>query len=105
MMPPKEHRPAGNGAASPNNIHSDQADSPETSTRILLAEASTDHNGLRATLESTGVPMQDVTVLAVQNDPFRVDTPARHRDGAWLADNLDQLAAPGRSIYAGCTTS
>jgi hypothetical protein len=29
--------------------------------------------------------MKDLTVLASQNDPFRVDTPARHRDGAWLA--------------------
>ena len=25
-----------------------------------------------------------LTVLATQNDPFRVDTPARHRDGQWL---------------------
>jgi hypothetical protein len=53
------------------------------------------HNGLRATLESTGVPMQDVTVEAPQNDPFRVDTDARHRDGAWLADNLVQLGVTG----------
>jgi hypothetical protein len=35
--------------------------------------------------------MQHVTVLAVQNDPFRVDTDARHRDGKWLADNLQEL--------------
>jgi hypothetical protein len=25
--------------------------------------------------------LKDLTVLAPQNDPFRVDTPARHRDG------------------------
>jgi hypothetical protein len=45
--------------------------------------------GLRATLEAAmaedGYKMKDLTVLANQNDPFRVDTPAGHRDGAWLA--------------------
>lgn len=40
--------------------------------------------------------MKDVTVLAPQNDPFRVDTDARHRDSAWLADNLDRLGITGR---------
>jgi hypothetical protein len=29
--------------------------------------------------------MKDLTVLAPQNDPFRLDTPAAHRDGAWRA--------------------
>ena len=45
---------------------------------------------LRRLLEETaaaeGVPMKALTVLAAQNDPFRVDTPAGHRDGAWLRD-------------------
>jgi hypothetical protein len=35
-----------------------------------------------------GCSMKDLTVLAAQNDPFRIDTPARHRDGEWLADTL-----------------
>lgn len=30
--------------------------------------------------------MKSLTVLAPQNDPFRVDTPAGHRDGAWLGE-------------------
>jgi hypothetical protein len=47
--------------------------------------------GLRATLESAGGSMQSVTVLAPQNDPFRVDTPAGHRDGRWLRDAWDDL--------------
>jgi hypothetical protein len=34
----------------------------------------------------TGLPMKELTVLAVQRDPFRVDTPAGHRDGRWLAE-------------------
>ncbi len=40
---------------------------------------------LRRRLLETGRSLKDVTVLSVQNDPFRVDTPAGHRDGSWLA--------------------
>lgn len=40
--------------------------------------------------------MKDLTVLANQNDPFRVDTPARHRDGAWPANNLAALGITGQ---------
>lgn len=40
---------------------------------------------LRAALDNViaehGCSLKDLTVLAPQNDPFRVDTPARHRDG------------------------
>ena len=38
-----------------------------------------------------GMSMDDLTVLANQNDPFRVDTPARHRDGRWLRDTAAEL--------------
>jgi hypothetical protein len=38
-----------------------------------------------------GYSAQDLTVLAIQHDPFRVDTPARHRDGKWLADWIVEL--------------
>ena len=51
--------------------------------------------GLRATLESSGGSMKSVTVLATQNDPFRVDTPAGHRDGAWLAGRIAALRLVG----------
>jgi hypothetical protein len=51
----------------------------------------TKHNGLRAMLESTGVPMQDVTVLSPQVDPFRLDNPANHRDGQWVKDTMAAL--------------
>jgi hypothetical protein len=46
--------------------------------------------GLRATLEvamaQDRLTMKDLTVLAPQRDPFRVDTPAGHRDGRWFKD-------------------
>lgn len=41
----------------------------------------------------------DLTVLAAQNDPFRLDTPSRHRDGKWLADTADRLGLGDRKKH------
>jgi hypothetical protein len=44
------------------------------------------------------VSMKDITVLAKQHDPFRLDTPANHIKGKWLADRCEEygwLAKPG----------
>lgn len=46
-----------------------------------------------------GLSMKDLTVLAPQNDPFRVDTPARHRDGEWLAITAHELGLGNRRIH------
>lgn len=50
---------------------------------------------LRRLLEDTaateGLPMKALTVLSAQVDPFRLDTPTNHRDGAWLARAVDTL--------------
>jgi hypothetical protein len=55
---------------------------------------------LRRLLEDTaateGLPMKALTVLATQHDPFRVDTPAGHRDGAWLAGVVAELGITRR---------
>jgi hypothetical protein len=40
---------------------------------------------LDAVIAEQGCSLKDLTVLAPKNDPFRLDTPARHRDGRWLA--------------------
>jgi hypothetical protein len=59
--------------------------------------------GLRATLDaaitSNGYSAKDLTVLAVQNDPFRVDTKARHRDGKWLAVQAAEHGLGDRRIH------
>jgi hypothetical protein len=44
---------------------------------------------LEAAIAEEGCALKDLTVLAPQNDPFRVDTPAGHRDGAWLAGQIE----------------
>jgi hypothetical protein len=60
-------------------------------------------NGLRSTLEQACTEARcsanALTVLAVQNDPFRVDTPARHRDGEWLAMHAARLGLGHRRIH------
>jgi hypothetical protein len=36
--------------------------------------------------------MSDLSVLSPRRDPYRLDTPALHRDGRWLADQIARLA-------------
>ena len=52
---------------------------------------------LRQILEAAAgeacLPLSDLTVLDKKVDPYRQDTPAGHRDGAWLAE---QMARHGR---------
>ncbi len=58
---------------------------------------------LRAVMEQAqsedGCSAKALTVLAPQNDPFRLDTPARHRDGAWLAITARELGLGDRKIH------
>lgn len=58
---------------------------------------------LRAALdEATGGNnhrLSEFTVLDHKNDPFRLDTPARHRDGQWLAEQAEELGFTDRTIH------
>jgi hypothetical protein len=57
---------------------------------------------LRAVLEGAceqGYNAGELTVLAPQHDPFRADTPAKHRDGEWLAVEAEQLGLGDRVIH------
>lgn len=60
-------------------------------------------HGLRAQLEAaiaeTGLGLGKLSVLAAQNDPFRVATVGRQRDGEWLAMQVDELNLAGRTIH------
>lgn len=58
------------------------------------------HTEIAAAAEAgTKLSMKDLTVLAPQNDPFRVDTDARHRDGKWLAVTARELGLGTRTIH------
>ena len=54
---------------------------------------------MKDTAEITGRPMKDLTVLSVQRDPFRIDTPASHRDAEWLAMQLEELGLSNQQIH------
>ena len=60
-------------------------------------------SALRSVLEDACAKAQcsasALTVLAVQNDPFRIDTPARHRDGEWLAMHAERHGLGDRKIH------
>jgi hypothetical protein len=43
---------------------------------------------LDVSVRANGWRLQDLTVLARQNDPFLQDTPAGHRDGQWFAAQI-----------------
>lgn len=59
-------------------------------TEIISTNGHQPHD-LRATIESAGGSLKNWTVLSPQVDPFRLDTPANHRDGQWLAGTINRL--------------
>jgi hypothetical protein len=54
---------------------------------------------LEAAAAENGCSLKALTVLAAQNDPFRLDTPASHRDGEWLADVTASSIRPGGLLH------
>ncbi len=63
-----------------------------------------EHNpSLRSVLELAAaehrLSMKDLTVLDKDNDPYRLDTPAGHRDAGWLATTARDLGLGDRQIH------
>ena len=58
---------------------------------------------LRAVVEKaaakTKTSLAALTVLSTAVDPYRLDTDAGHRDGGWIAEQLNRLLAPGKKIH------
>ena len=58
---------------------------------------------LRAVVEKaaakTKTSLAALTVLSTAVDPYRLDTDAGHRDGSWVAEQLNRLLAPGKKIH------
>jgi hypothetical protein len=61
------------------------------------------YGALRSVIEvaraDVGCSLIDLTVLSKQVDPYRLDTPANHRDGMWLAEQLDRAIGRTRRIH------
>jgi hypothetical protein len=49
--------------------------------------------------DKTGARLGDLTVLSAAVDPYRLDTDAGHRDGRWIAEQLNRLVASGKKIH------
>jgi hypothetical protein len=58
-----------------------------------------DANSLRAVIEQAGGSLKDHTVLSVQVDPYRLDTPANHMVGKWFADQMTRLRLIERRLH------
>ena len=58
---------------------------------------------LRSVLEKaclkTGGGLSALTVLSPQVDPYRLDTPSGHRDGQWVAEQIDRAVRRGKTIH------
>lgn len=72
---------------------------PSKSTKACL----NGYGALRAVLEKacnkTGVSLGELTVLSTRIDPYRIDTDAGHRDGRWVAEQLDRLVERTKKIH------
>jgi hypothetical protein len=51
-----------------------------------------------AALEN-GFSFKALTVLKDENDPYRHDTPAGHRDGQWFAEQVNRFLGPNQTIH------
>jgi hypothetical protein len=54
---------------------------------------------LESACEEHKASLSDMTVLSAQIDPYRLDTIAGHRDGAWLAEQLAKLYGPAQRAH------
>jgi len=61
------------------------------------------HGALRSVLETVceeqGCGLGSLTVLSAQIDPYRLDVPARHRDGQWIAGQLKRILKGSARIH------
>ena len=70
----------------------DEAEGLPSSPGEALTEA------IQHAREWTGRSLGDLSVLS-QNDPFRINTPARRRDAEWVALHLAPILATGRTLH------
>jgi hypothetical protein len=75
------------------------------SSKTPSAPQANGHGTLRKVLDSacakTKCDLSDLTVLSSKSDPYRLDTTAGHRDGAWLAKEMDRLIGPKQIHWRG----
>jgi hypothetical protein len=65
----------------------------------IKKEAGVLKRALYAHIKSSGTLYSRDAMTVMQNDPYRLDTPANHRDGEWLAEQLERAIGPYRKIH------
>lgn len=68
-------------------------------TDVAAPAAATLRRVLNDATQITQRPMRDFTVLSACRDPYRLDTPAGHKKGQWLADALKEVNPEGRRLH------
>jgi hypothetical protein len=99
-MPPDSDRGHPHREDSPNNrniadTNNDSSTVPRGRSRLRQAL----DDVITAEAKSQKLSLKDLTVLALQHDPFRLDTPANQRDGEWLAVTAGELGLANRKIH------
>jgi hypothetical protein len=97
MGPRNATRRPGGGVSAASCSGNDSA--VENSIELINGQGGALRRVLEAACAEARCSANSLTVLAVQNDPFRVDTRARHRDGQWLAMHADRLGLGRRKIH------
>jgi hypothetical protein len=97
--PPDAHMRPAEGAYEAESLSGGSCVPSLSQSAVLEGTAGPLRQALLDAADEAGCSMNDLTVLSVQNDPFRVDTPAGHRDGAWLATTARDLGLGDRKIH------
>src|SRR5262249_6353567 len=75
----------------------------QASTQKARAATDNGYGVLRSMLEEAsakiGCSLSDLTVLSTQIDPYRLDTASGHRDGQWVAEQLERLVERDKRIH------
>jgi hypothetical protein len=50
-------------------------------------------------VEASGLALDELSVLGVHRDPFRLDTPGKHKIGYWLGEQFNRLVPDERTIH------
>jgi hypothetical protein len=85
------------------SIKSPRSSRKSASREIITPKTVNGFGVLRSVLEQArldaGCSLGDLTALSAQVDPYRLDTPAGHRNGKWLAQQLNKGIGPSRRIH------
>jgi hypothetical protein len=74
-------------------------DDPGNDDGVTPGFAGALREALEEACEDENVTRDEMTVLAVKNDPFRLDTKAGHRDGRWFAKQMASVSTEALTIH------